>query len=36
MNKIKKIFFNFKTKVNNQPTTHIIILYVLVAIALIK
>jgi|TARA_R100000742_G_C4256582_1_gene74457 hypothetical protein len=36
MDKIKKLIFDFKIKVNNEPTTYIIILYVLVAIALIK
>ena len=36
MKKIQKIYFDFKTKINNAPTTYIIILFVLVTIALVK
>ena len=36
MKTIKKFYFDFQTKVNNEPTKYIVILFVLVAMALIK
>jgi len=35
MNKIKKIIFDFKTKIKNNPSNHIFILYILLIASII-
>jgi len=35
MNKIKKFIFDFKTKIKNNPSKHIIVLYILLLISII-
>ena len=35
MDKINKIIYVIQTKIKNKPSTHIFVLYVLVAIAII-
>jgi hypothetical protein len=36
MDKINKIIFDYKTKIKNNPTKHIIILYILFLISILS